>query len=105
MTGGVSEVERERVAGRLRRAEGLLPLSDEGGLGLLDAARVLDRACLLPVRLDSAALRASARAGVLPAVLRVWFGFPRVVMVGGVSSRAGCWVSLSLSVVGWCWSL
>ena len=60
MTGGLREVDRERCGASRALAA---PLSDEVGLGLLDAARVLDRACLLPVRLDSAALRASARGG------------------------------------------
>ncbi len=70
MTGGLSEAERIQVAERLRRAEGLIPLSDQQGLELIDIARGIDRPLLVPVALDTAALRAQARAGMLPAILR-----------------------------------
>src|SRR5207248_1539632 len=40
------------------------------GLDLLDAACMLDEALVVPVRLDFAQLRAQARNGVLPAVMR-----------------------------------
>jgi acyl carrier protein len=45
-------------------------LTSQEGLELLDAARALDRALVLPLRLDAAALRAQARTGTLPALLR-----------------------------------
>ena len=48
---------------------GVLPLSDQQGLELIDVARVVDRGLLLPVRLDSAVLRTQARMGLLPAAL------------------------------------
>ena len=70
MSGGLSEAERAQVAERLRRAEGLIPLSDEQGLELIDIARGIDRPLLVPVALDTAALRAQSRVGMLPAVLR-----------------------------------
>ncbi len=70
MTGGKSEAERAQIAERLRRAEGLVPLSDQQGLELIDLARSIDRSLLVPVGLDAGALRAQARVGMLPAVLR-----------------------------------
>ncbi|GAA0289580.1 hypothetical protein GCM10010302_29960 [Streptomyces polychromogenes] len=53
---------------RMTRA-GLVPLTAEEGLRLLDTARTLDHAALAPVRLDPAALRGQA-AGPVPALLR-----------------------------------
>jgi NAD(P)-dependent dehydrogenase (short-subunit alcohol dehydrogenase family)/acyl carrier protein len=70
MTRGLSEAERAHIVERLRRSEGLMPISDEQGLELIDLARTVDRPLLLPVRLDHSALRAQAKAGMLPAVLR-----------------------------------
>jgi acyl transferase domain-containing protein len=70
MTSGLSGAERARVLERFRRSEGLLPLSDEQGMELIDVARSVDRPLLVPVRLDTAALRSLARAGVLPVILR-----------------------------------
>ncbi|MFL5909184.1 MAG: SDR family NAD(P)-dependent oxidoreductase [Gaiellaceae bacterium] len=64
MAGGLGEGD----AARWRRF-GMAPLSADQGLGLLDAARAIDRSLLLPVRLDSAGLRAQARAGALPPLL------------------------------------
>jgi polyketide synthase 12 len=49
---------------------GIAPLTDEQGLALLDTATTAAQPHLVPVRLDSAALRAQAKAGVLPAVLQ-----------------------------------
>jgi thioesterase domain-containing protein/acyl carrier protein len=49
---------------------GVGALSTELGLELFDEARRLDAALLVPVRLDLGALRAQARAGMLPALLR-----------------------------------
>jgi NAD(P)-dependent dehydrogenase (short-subunit alcohol dehydrogenase family)/acyl carrier protein len=69
MSGEFSEAERARIMERLRRAEGLLPLSDEQGLELIDIARGTERAMLVPARLDSGALRSLAKAGMLPQVL------------------------------------
>ena len=64
MTGALSESDRTRL---LRM--GMSPLSDAQGLELIDVARGADRALLAPVRLDSAALRAQARAGTLPRIM------------------------------------
>ncbi|MEU1488018.1 type I polyketide synthase, partial [Streptomyces sp. NPDC005752] len=49
---------------------GVLPLGDEHGLALLDAALASPRAALVPVGLDLAALQAQAVAGALPGVFR-----------------------------------
>ncbi len=49
---------------------GIGGLSNREGLDLLDAAQVIDRAFLIPMRLDAAALRAQARAGVVSPLLR-----------------------------------
>jgi len=65
MGGGLDEAAR----GRLRRV-GIVPLSDEKGLQLLEAARQTDEPALVPVHLDLAALRRFARAGILPPLLR-----------------------------------
>ncbi len=65
MTGVLSE----RDVARLARS-GVSPLTSEEGLELFDAALWADRALALPVRLDVPALRAQARAGALPALLR-----------------------------------
>ncbi len=64
MAGALTASERAR----LERA-GMRPLSAAGGLELFDLARGSDRAVLMPVELDAAALRAQARSGALPAIL------------------------------------
>jgi acyl transferase domain-containing protein/acyl carrier protein len=65
------------MAGELSQADlarldrmGVQPLSTELGLELFDRARRLGPALLAPVRLDLGVLRAQARAGTLPALLR-----------------------------------
>ncbi|MGW2118596.1 SDR family NAD(P)-dependent oxidoreductase, partial [Streptomyces zhihengii] len=59
-------------AGELARLErmGAKALTAETGLALFDRALATDAALLAPVRLDTAALRAQARTGAVPAVLR-----------------------------------
>jgi acyl transferase domain-containing protein/D-arabinose 1-dehydrogenase-like Zn-dependent alcohol dehydrogenase/acyl carrier protein len=56
--------------GGLAGPTGLIPLPDEQGLRLIDEARALDQPLLLPVLLDRPRLRAQARAGLLPPILR-----------------------------------
>jgi malonyl CoA-acyl carrier protein transacylase len=70
LAGEQSEADRTGIAARLRRSEGLVPLSDEQGLELFDTARGIDRPLLLPVQLDMSALRARASTGLLPAVFQ-----------------------------------
>ncbi|GFN01286.1 hypothetical protein Sfulv_60960 [Streptomyces fulvorobeus] len=62
MTGGVSEADMQRLA-----RSGMPPLSVEQGLTLFDTALAGERALVLPVRLDLAALRTQ---GEIPALLR-----------------------------------
>ncbi|MGW1072774.1 type I polyketide synthase [Streptomyces sp. NPDC002537] len=49
---------------------GILPLSEDDGTALFDTATALDGALLVPVRLDTAALRTRAAEGTLPDLLR-----------------------------------
>nr|WP_272920764.1 type I polyketide synthase [Streptomyces sp. SID4913] len=69
---GAGMAEELGAADRARLARtGLAPMSAEQGLALLDAALAArSQPALAPVRLDSAALRARAGAGTLPAPLR-----------------------------------
>ncbi|GAA2693701.1 hypothetical protein GCM10009864_80600 [Streptomyces lunalinharesii] len=62
MTGTLTEAEAERLA-----RSGMPPLTVEQGLALFDAATAGDRALVVPVRLDLAALRG---LGDVPALLR-----------------------------------
>ena len=65
MAGELGEADVARLA---RLGVGALPT--ELGLALFDRALAADAALLAPVRVDPAALRAQARAGTLPALLR-----------------------------------
>ncbi len=65
MTGALSDSDRARF-----ERVGIVPLSDEQGLELFDIACGVERALVLPVRLDMDSLRAQAKAGMLPMVLR-----------------------------------
>ncbi|MGH3373824.1 MAG: type I polyketide synthase [Actinoallomurus sp.] len=67
-TGMTGELDEAELA-RLERM-GVGALSAELGLELYDQAQQVDEALLVPVRLDLGALRAQARAGMLPALLR-----------------------------------
>ncbi|HEY3552716.1 MAG TPA: type I polyketide synthase, partial [Solirubrobacterales bacterium] len=62
--GEMSRYDRQRFA----RA-GMVPVSDEEGLALFNAARALGRPLPLPARLDMATLRGQAGAGALPPIL------------------------------------
>jgi acyl transferase domain-containing protein/acyl carrier protein len=68
MTGDLGEMDLDRW----ERA-GVSALSDEQGLALLDMARGATQPLLVPVRLDRGALRAQAKAGTLPPILRALF--------------------------------
>jgi acyl carrier protein len=65
MTEALGDADRARLA-RL----GISPLSETQGLELLDIARTIPRPLLVPMRLDSSALRAQAKAGMLPRILQ-----------------------------------
>jgi acyl transferase domain-containing protein/D-arabinose 1-dehydrogenase-like Zn-dependent alcohol dehydrogenase/acyl carrier protein len=64
MTAELDHAQMRRIAD-----SGLLSLSEEQGLELFDAAYANQRAVVLPIRLDMAALRAHARSGTLPNLL------------------------------------
>jgi len=61
----MTDADRARLA-----RSGLRPLSTERGLELFDRARAADDAVLVPLQLELPALRAQARAGMLPALFR-----------------------------------
>jgi len=65
MTAETSEADRARL-----RRSGVAELSEEEGLALLDAVRDGTHPLFVAARLDTAGLRAQARAGALPAILR-----------------------------------
>ncbi len=72
MAGDLGEADLARLE---RMGVGALPARQ--ALELFDAALGLDAALLAPVKLDLAALRAQARAGLLPALLRGLAPAPR----------------------------
>ncbi|WP_443055811.1 SDR family NAD(P)-dependent oxidoreductase [Streptomyces sp. NBC_00690] len=65
LTGHLDEAEVRRIA-----RSGMPPLTTEQGLALFDTAFTVDRAALVPIRLDIIALRSAAAAGTLPPLLR-----------------------------------
>ena len=65
ITGGLGAADRARMA-----RSGMLPLSAEEGLALFDTASHRADAHLIPVRIDTTALRGRPEAGALPAMLR-----------------------------------
>jgi NADPH:quinone reductase-like Zn-dependent oxidoreductase/acyl carrier protein len=71
MTTALTDIDRARLA-----RQGVSTLTDSQGLELLDAARAIDEPLLLPVCLDTAALRAQSRAGLLPPILSSLIGAP-----------------------------
>ena len=90
---------------RLARA-GVLGLSSEEGLALFDRACALGEPLCVGVRLDTAALRGQARAGVLPALLRdLVRSPPRGARRGVVRSRVVWrgWARPSAGVSCWSW--
>ncbi|HTA15512.1 MAG TPA: type I polyketide synthase, partial [Solirubrobacteraceae bacterium] len=64
MGGALSETDLARAT-----RTGMIALGSEEGLALFDAARSHGQALMVPVRLDLAALRAQARAGMAPTLL------------------------------------
>ncbi len=71
MTGELSTGDRARLA-----RMGMKPLTREQGLELFDLARIQKLPVLVPMGLDTAALRAQAKTGLLPAVLRTLIRVP-----------------------------
>jgi acyl carrier protein len=75
----------EADSARMARA-GAAPLSDEEGLELFDLAQVREEALLVPMGLDRSRLRAHARSGALPPLLR---GLVRAPSRGAGESEEG----------------
>jgi acyl transferase domain-containing protein/acyl carrier protein len=67
--GGMTAALDEAGLARLARL-GVLQIEPTEGFEMFDAARGVDQALLVPLRVDVAALGAGARAGMLPALLR-----------------------------------
>ena len=67
--GGMTSTLDQASLARLARI-GILPLEAEQGLELFDVTRTLDQALLVPLRVEAAGLRAQARMGMLPPLLR-----------------------------------
>ncbi|AXI75169.1 SDR family NAD(P)-dependent oxidoreductase [Streptomyces cavourensis] len=65
MTGGLTEADLRRIA-----RGGIVAFEPDRGLALFDTAAALDEPVLLPLRLDTAAVRAQAATGGVPALLR-----------------------------------
>ncbi|WP_386163726.1 type I polyketide synthase [Streptosporangium vulgare] len=65
LTGTLGDADRARLA-----RTGVVPLTTEDGLALLDTACAADRATLVPIRLELRNLRMAAQFGALPAILR-----------------------------------
>ncbi|OEJ29137.1 polyketide synthase [Streptomyces agglomeratus] len=67
--GGMGDRITNADRNRMGRA-GVVPFTPAEGLALFDAALTVDRPVIVPAQLDVPGLRAMARAGMLPAVLR-----------------------------------
>ncbi len=87
MAGGLDAAEIARL-----ERNGVGALTAELGLQLFDESRRLDDAMLVPVRLEPAALRAQARAGLLPPLLRG--------LVKAAGPSAGCGGRFAGAAVG-----
>jgi acyl transferase domain-containing protein len=84
MTSGLGEGDLARMA-----RSGVVGLSSREGLELFDLACGMDEAWLVAVRFDNASLRAGARAGMLPPLLRGLVRVParRAVDAGSLARR------------------
>ena len=82
LTGGLRESDLARMA-----RGGMRVLSDEEGLRLFDRALGVGESLLLPVPLEMSALRAQARAGVLPALFGGLVRMPARRVGGGSLAR------------------
>jgi thioesterase domain-containing protein/NADP-dependent 3-hydroxy acid dehydrogenase YdfG/acyl carrier protein len=65
LTAGLSEVDLLRL-----RRSGIQALSADEGLELFDIAQSLDKALVIPMKVDTTALRSQARTGMVPPLLR-----------------------------------
>ncbi len=83
MTGSLSGADRRRM-----ERGGVRALTNDTGLKLYDAAHWIAEPLLIPVRLDFPGLRAAARVGALPPLLRELVGVPPQRARAGVRSLA-----------------
>ncbi|WP_344341050.1 beta-ketoacyl reductase, partial [Streptomyces rhizosphaericus] len=84
MTGHLGEVDMARMA-----RFGMTPLTADEGLALFDAAHTTDDALLVPTRMDVAVLRAHARPGTTPALLRHLIGAPARRVIDAAADDQG----------------
>jgi acyl transferase domain-containing protein/D-arabinose 1-dehydrogenase-like Zn-dependent alcohol dehydrogenase/acyl carrier protein len=86
---GMDASERERLGRQIQARMAMLPLDPERGLELFDAACARPDALLVPVELDRAVMRAQARDGLLPAVMRGLVRVParRAAAAGSLARR------------------
>ncbi|HSR95261.1 MAG TPA: SDR family NAD(P)-dependent oxidoreductase, partial [Solirubrobacterales bacterium] len=70
LAGDASKAVVESAERQIRRRFALLPMPAERGLSLFDLARSLSLPLIVPVQFDPGAMRAQAREGTLPALLR-----------------------------------
>jgi acyl transferase domain-containing protein/acyl carrier protein len=85
---GMTEALGEADRARFERF-GTYPLPDAQGLELFDVALDLDEPLLVPMRLDSGALRVQAKAGMLPAILQGLVRMPARRSADGQDSLTG----------------
>ncbi len=76
----LGDVDRARLA-----RQGMAPLSNDDGLELLDAARAIGGAALVPIRLDAGALKRQAQAEALPPIFRNLVRAPARSAASGVA--------------------
>ncbi|MBD0676252.1 hypothetical protein BU198_37550 [Streptomyces sp. CBMA156] len=82
LTGHLSQADTERI-----KRSGMVPISSEFGMALLDAALRADTAALVPMPLDLAALRRQG-AAALPGLLHGLVGAPVRRVASGKAARA-----------------
>ncbi|MGW0886301.1 SDR family NAD(P)-dependent oxidoreductase, partial [Streptomyces sp. NPDC002671] len=84
MTGHLGEIDMARMA-----RFGMTPLLADEGLALFDAAHTADEFLVVPTRMDVAVLRANARPGTVPAILRHLIGAPARRVVESADESGG----------------
>ncbi|MEU5032293.1 SDR family NAD(P)-dependent oxidoreductase [Streptomyces milbemycinicus] len=89
MTGHLNDKELHRM----ERA-GVVPISEEQGMALLDAAVGLDAPVAVPLPLEPGALRSQAAAGTLPPLLR---GFVRVPVRRAANAAEGAYAGMTFA--------
>jgi acyl transferase domain-containing protein/NAD(P)-dependent dehydrogenase (short-subunit alcohol dehydrogenase family)/acyl carrier protein len=70
LAGELSREQAESMGRQIRQRFAVVPMAPEDGLRLFDTARSLALPLVLPVQFDHSAMRAQARDGTLPALLR-----------------------------------